>query len=91
MLGQFVVRVADLVEAEAHLARRGLFQLIIASVAVISAAVLLLVGTLTVVAAVYVALRRVLPTDGACAVIGVILIAMGLACAMVAGRMGRSR
>lgn len=91
MLGQFVVRVADLVEAEARLARRSVFSLMVSIVAVIAAASLLLVGAFAIAAGIYLALRRALPPDAACAVIGVMLIALGLACAIVAGRMGRSR
>lgn len=90
-LGQFIVRVADLLEAEARLARRGAYRFVAAVILLLAAAALLLVGTFTLAAAVYLALRRVLPADATCAVIGGILVAIGFAAVNVAADKGKPR
>jgi len=91
MIGQWIVRVADLIEAEGRLAKRGVFRLAVAILAAAAAIGLLMIGALVIAAAVYLSLRRALPADAACAVIGVGLVIVGGVCAVVAGQLGSSR
>jgi len=78
-LGEQLVKAANLAEAEGRLARRALFRIAIALALIVVVTAMLLTALALLIAAAYVALRRVMPVDASLLVLGLsILILAGL-------------
>lgn len=86
-IGQFIVRVAELLEAEGRAAKRNTFELAGAIVLLVGAGVIALAALGFFVAAIFMLLRGPLTSPGAAAVIGLVLAVGAWACLAFAGRL----
>ena len=77
-VGELIVRVADLMEAEGRVARRNIVRLIFISVILVTAAMTLVAGILSLGAAVFLGLNSVMHPGWALAIVAFALIALGL-------------
>jgi hypothetical protein len=78
-LGELAVRVAELAEAEGRLARRAIFRLAAALLALLIVFALVVGGVAMLAVAGFMALTRAMPTDAALALLGAaLLIVAGL-------------
>jgi hypothetical protein len=91
-LGQFIVHLADLIEAEGRLAKQGAFRLAMAIAFIVAAALLMVAAVLTLGAAAFLGLLAAgLHPAMACLVLGLALLIVGLIGALVARSLGASR
>ncbi len=91
MLGQFIVKVANLAEAEGRVAKQSVFLLAAAVLVFAAAVALVLVALVLLGVAMYLGLAEVMPPGGAAALVGAILLLVGLVAAMSAGRIIHKR
>lgn len=78
-LGEQLVKIADLAEAEGRLARRAIYRLATALALIVVVAVMLIAAIVLLAGAAYFALRRAMPVDAALLVLGLsILVLAGL-------------
>lgn len=77
-LGEQLVRLANLVEAEGRLAKQAIFRLAMALAILAVVSLLLLAAFALLVGAAYVALRRVMPVDAALLTIGLAILILAI-------------
>jgi cadmium resistance protein CadD (predicted permease) len=82
---EFVVRVANLAEAEGRIARRKVLEVIAAAMLWLAAAILMVAGVLILVAAVYCFLRLRLPAHWALTLVALLPLGAGFTC-LILGR-----
>ena len=82
-LVEFVVRIANLLEAEGRLAKHHVVNVVVVSLVFLAATVLLVAAALVLVCAAYLGLRTVMPPAWAAALMGFVLLVAGLVCAIV--------
>ena len=83
---EFVVRVANLAEAEGRIARRKVVEIIAAAVLWLAAAMLMVAGLLALVAALYLGLRDVIAPHWAMAFVGLLPLGFGIVCFILGRR-----
>lgn len=81
-LSEFVVRVANLAEAEGRLAREKVVEVIMAAGLFLAGALLAVAGLLTFVAALYLGLRSHISPAWAMALVAIIPLAASAACVL---------
>lgn len=92
MLSQYIVRLADLVEAEARVAKEGSFRLVMAGATFAAAMLIAVAATLLLAAALFLALLATgLHPALVCLILGVLLVLAAGGFAMAARTMGNSR
>lgn len=82
-MSQFVVKVANLLEAEGRIARHHVTRILQAAVVLIAAATLLVVGLVALAAAGFLGLRLLMPAWAALAIIALIPLALGVVGALI--------
>lgn len=86
MLAQFVVRLADLVEAEGRAARRAIFRLGLALMAALVATAVVLTAIGFFLAALFLVLAPYLTPPGALGLLGAVLLMLAAGCLAGANR-----
>jgi cadmium resistance protein CadD (predicted permease) len=82
-LNQFVVKVANLLEAEGRVVRYHVTQIVQGGVMIIAAGTLVVVGLVTIAAAAFLGLRLVMPAWVALGLVGLVPLVLGVIGAMV--------
>jgi len=82
-LSQFVVRVANLAEAEGRLLREKSLEVIVASLMWLGATILLLAGVLSLFAALYLGLKTLMAPHWAMAIVAALPLLLGVICVLM--------
>jgi uncharacterized membrane protein (DUF485 family) len=92
MLSQYIVRIADLLEAEGRVAKEGAFRLVAAMTIITAAAMLLMLAVVVLAAAAFLGLLAAgLSPATVCLIVGLGLFVAGVVAVIVARRLGQAK